>query len=135
MFVLCVRQAKKSGFVFGAYSHCKWPVRKDGGRVADPSGQSFLFSLTNTTGQAVRLSLHKKDGAILLNIYGVFFGEDNANFALYVNDKAFDGDRGNVATPPKNCAYQPDDGDLTRGVEFFAGEEYFAAADIEVYEL
>jgi len=42
--------------VFGAYTHCKWPENKSGGVVADPSGLSFLFSLTNATGRAVRFS-------------------------------------------------------------------------------
>jgi len=71
---------KDNGFVFGAYTHCKWSAPKAAyDPVTDPSGQSFLFSLVNATGKAVRFSLRDKDGAIQL-------GGSNVSFGVYNKD-------------------------------------------------
>jgi len=136
VFCACSHQAKESGFAFGAYSHCSWPENKDGGRVADLTGQSFLFSLTNAADQAVRFSLSNKNDAIgLESSGGVHFGLNGINFVLNFDGAASDSDRGNTVFPlDEFSAYQPDDKDFLCGVDFFAGSEYFTAADIEVYE-
>ena len=63
---------KGNGFVFGAYTHCQWPAADS--TVADLSGKSFLFSLVNETGKAVRFSLRDKDRAIEVHDDGIFFG-------------------------------------------------------------
>ena len=122
--------------MFGAYTHCKWPEHTNGDVVSDPSGQSFLFSLVNATGKAVRFSLRRRNGAIGLVSVGVCFGYNGPNFVLNIKCSAFDGDRENhVHALDERSTYQPDDGDMNRDADFFAGSEYFAAADIEVYEL
>jgi len=61
-----------NNFVFGAYTHCKWPAVN--GIVADPTGKSFLISLVNASGKAVRFSLRHKERAVELHGRGVFFG-------------------------------------------------------------
>ena len=121
--------------MFGAYTQCPWPQYSD--RVGDPSGKSFLFSLTNAAGKAARFSLHNRDEAFGLTAdLGIYFGMFRANCILYHQGKAANMAAGNTANSAhKGSAYQPDDGDFTRGLDFFAGSKFFAAADIEVYEL
>ena len=132
-FHLRIHQAKGSGFVFGAYSECRWPKSNRAG-VRDPSGLSFLFSLTNATDKAVRFSLRNSNAPIAIST-SVYFGQP-ASFALNFNLRASEHPRGNTAWPlDAASSYQPDDGDFTRGDDFFAGSGWFAAADIEVYEL
>ena len=123
--------------MFGAYTHCKWPKDVGSGKapVADPSGHSFLFSLTNVTGKVVRFSLRDKNQALTLST-GVYFGYSGHPFALNCGHNGSDCGDGNRTWPlNEKSNYQPDDGDFTRGVDFFAGSQDFAAADIEVYEL
>ena len=123
--------------MFGAYTQCKWPKDADSGRVADPSGLSFLFSLINAADKTVRFSLSNKGDAIGAKPRGsVYFGWQRINCILYYRGQAANQANGNTANSVhKDSSYQPDDGDLTRGAGFFAGSNYFSAADIEVYEL
>ena len=122
--------------MFGAYTHCSWPKEKDHGPVSDPSGQSFLFSLVNATNKAVRFSLRNKNDAIALHtLLGAFFGGHGAGFVLNCNAGVADEAENQTRPLTEHSAYQPDDGDMTRGVDFFAGSQLFAAADIEVYEI
>lgn len=121
--------------MFGAYTHCKWPKDKDSGVVADRSGHSFLFSLTNAVNKPVRFSLRKKEHAIAVSSIGFRFGFDGANFALNHGGRAADEAQGNNAWQlSQHSAYQPDDG-VACGAVFFAGSKLFAAAEVEVYEL
>lgn len=123
--------------MFGAYTNCSWPKNEDDGRVADLTGQSFLFSLSNAADKAVRFSLSNKNDAVGLEPGGgVHFGLNGINFVLNFEGAASDDDRGNTVFPLNEfTAYQPDDKNFLCGVDFFAGSEYFAAADIEVYLL
>ena len=121
--------------MFGAYTQCKWP-KSEGAVVADPSGQSFLFSLTNKSGRAARFSLRRKDEAVMLHFSsGVHFGWQTS-FALLSQGKAAGDAGGNAAFAlDARSSYQPDDKGVWCGDDFFAGSKDFAAADIEVYEL
>jgi hypothetical protein len=129
-----------SGFVFGAYTHCSWPAD---GTAADPTGKSFLFSLVNASGNAVRFSLRVKDRAIQL-AGGIGFGGDKfeggkatgySNFILMFKGQAADEKDANTVNPlTAEKAYQPDDGQV-RDKAFLAGQKYFAAAEIEVFQL
>ena len=123
--------------MFGAYTQCSWPKGAAGRRVVDRSGQSFLFSLVNATGRAVRFSLRDKSDAIGMTCGGgVRFGGHGCIFTLYRGKTEAGEAAGNLAySLSEESAYQPDDGKMNRGVDFFAGSEFFAAADIEVYEL
>jgi hypothetical protein len=128
-------------FVFGAYTHCSWPAAD--GIVADPSGKSFLFSLVNESGKAVRFSLRDKDRAIELTD-GISFGADKiedgnvmgvSNFVLMFRRQAADEEHANTCNHPlyENTAYMTDE--MWCDEKFLAGNEYFAAAEIEVFQL
>src|SRR5689334_16817588 len=58
---LTLIQAGRTGNVFGAYTAVAWPKQSARGspslNVADPSGMSFMFSLTNEYDRPFRLSL------------------------------------------------------------------------------
>ena len=134
-------QVKGNGYIFGAYTHCKWPAVN--AVVADPTGKSFLFSLVNGSGKAVRFSLKDKDRAIQL-ADSVHFGAAKweggkvtalPNFLLMYLGRAAN-QHGNAACHPENnnTPYQPDDG-AACDQTFLAGEQYFTAAEIEVYQL
>ena len=132
-FRVCVYQAKESGFVFGAYTHCKWPQGM-GLQMADATGQSFVFSLVNAADQAVHFLLRNRNKAIALDSDGIYFGLGRANIILNYDGAAADEAEGNMACPfDEDSAYQPVDEDVN--CDFLAGSKYFAAADIEVYEL
>ena len=130
-----------NSFVFGAYTHCSWPAAE--GIVADPSGKSFLFSLINASGNAVRFSLREKGRAIRLTdriCFGASKYEDGketgyANFIL-MHKGAADQKDANAANDCErhNTPYQPDDGAVC-GETFLAGQQHFAAAEIEVFQL
>ena len=141
---LCLRccvsavQVKDGGFIIGAYTHCKWPAAS--GRVADPTGKSFLFSLVNADGKAVRFSLRDKDRAIELGSginFGGFYREGGKvvgwpNFILMHKGQAADQKDANFAFDPKEhgAAYQSGDGD-----DIFFCNQYFPAEKIEIYQL
>ena len=135
-------QVKGNDYVFGAYTHCAWPAAK--GVVADPTGKSFIFSLVNNTGRAARFSLRDKDRAIRLSDY-ILFGSQkfengkvtaSANFMLLIQGAA--DVTSNIAYSKEDnlhaAPYQPDDG-AVYNPDLFAGEQYFAAAEMEVYQL
>jgi hypothetical protein len=129
-----------NNFVFGAYTHCCWPSAE--GTVADPTGKSFLFSLVNKTGKAVRFILRDTDRAIRLAsciCFGACKLEDGKT-TCYAN--AFLMYKGAADQNDANCsnpliasnAYQPDDGAVYSDT-FLAGQQYFAAAEIEVFQI
>ena len=130
-----------NNFVFGAYSHCSWPAVNR--TVADPTGKSFLFSLVNASGQSVRFSLRVKDRAIDLAecvSFGAekYEGGKTTGYAnvLLMHTGAADQKGANCANHPKNhsAPYQTDDGTVC-DINFLAGQQYFAAAEIEVFQL
>ena len=134
-------QVTGNNFIFGAYTHCGWPSLN--GTVADPTGQSFIFSLVNGSGKAVRFSLRDKDRAIRLTdriCFGASKYEDGKttgfpNFILMFNGVADEKD----ANAANDCddhdtPYQPDDGAVCDDT-FLAGQVFFAAAEIEVFQL
>jgi hypothetical protein len=136
-------QVEGNGYVFGAYTHCAWPAGN--GVVADPTGKSFLFSLINKTGKAVRFSLEDKERAVQLGS-GISFGagkyEDGqrtglSNLTLMLKGAADQKDANLALIVNANKAYQPDDAALKCIGTFFefAGEHRFSAEEIEVYQL
>jgi hypothetical protein len=129
-----------NSFVFGAYTHCSWPAAE--GTVADPTGKSFLFSLVNASGSAVCFSLRDRDRAIRLG-GSVSFGaekyEDGKATAfsniMLMWQGAADQKDANAANPwAADKAYQPKDG-APYSQTFLAGQRYFTAAEIEVFQL
>jgi len=57
------------------------------------------------------------------------------NFVLMLKGQAVDQKDANGANNPENgTPYQPDDGQVCDAT-FLAGQQYFAAAEIEVYQL
>ena len=133
----CVRASgKRERLVFGAYTECPWPKDADGGRVADPSCQSFFFSLHNAANYPVCCHLRDTDGAVGLHSSGVRFGDSGPLFTLFVDGRAADDPAGNRAFPLReSSSYQLSDQALAPLLEDFAGSELFAAAEIEVYAL
>lgn len=133
-------KVKGNNYLFGAYNHFSWPV--DGGTVADPTGKSFLFSLLNANGKAVRFNLRDNYRAIRL-CSGIHFGPAKfkdgkttlcTNIALMSNGRAADERAANTAVSWEENAdgeCEADDADL----EFLVGQKFFAAAEIEVYQL
>ena len=128
-------------FIFGAYTHCSWPAANR--IVVDPTGKSFLFSLVNASGKAVRFSLRDKDRAIQLS-GAIGFGAEkyedgkataHSNFLLMLKGAADQKDA-NCANHPKNhgAPYLADD-DAVCDLTFLAGQQYFAAAEIEVFQV
>ena len=137
---LTIVKAADNGFVFGAYTHCRWPAVNS--VVADPTGKSFLFSLVNGSGSAVRFSLRDKDRAIRLSDC-ISFGAEKyegdkttgyPNFILMLKGAA-DQKNANAANAlAADKAYQPDNGQACDAT-FLAGQQDFAAEQIEVYQL
>ena len=133
---------KGSGCVFGTYTHCSWPVAD--GTVADPSGKSCIFLLVNVSRKAVRFGIQDKDRAIEVHGIGLFCGTIKMegdrqtgwpNFVLMHNGLAADQKDANIANSiDATKAYQPDDGQVCGG-SFLAGQPYFAADEIEVFQL
>ena len=136
-------QVKDSGFIIGAYTHCTWPAVRC--VVADPTGKSFVFSLVNASGKAVRFSLRDKDRAIRLAgcvCFGAEKFEDAKlvgfpNFVLMIKGQAADQKNANFAYSQKDhgAPYQHGHvhGEVCDGT-FFSGQ-YFQAEEIEVYQL
>lgn len=128
--------------MFGAYTHCAWPAAK--GIIADPTGKSFLFSLVNKADKAVRFSLRDKNRAMQLSRGSVCFGSDKVedgkatgfpNFILMFKGAADQKDANAANDSKRNgTPYQPDDGRVCEET-FLAGQSYFAAEEIEVFQL
>ena len=130
-----------NNFIFCAYTHCSWPAVNR--TVADPTGKSFILSLANASGSAVRFSLGDKERAIRLSDRICFGGDvkgaDGAtgcpNFILMHKGRAADEQNGNCTNVIDDTkAYQPDDGQV-RDATFLAGQQLFAAAEIEVFHI
>ena len=130
--------------MFGAYTHCSWPLAN--GVVGDPTGKSFLFSLVNASGKAARFSLRENDRAIQLAdcvCFGACNYEDGKptataypNVLLMFNGQAADEKGGNCANRVNaGKAYQSDDDGAVCDHTFLAGQQLFAAEQIEVYQL
>ena len=136
-------QVKGNNFIFGAYTHCSWPSAE--GIIADPTGMSFLFSLVNGSGKAVRFSLREKGRAVQLTSTRVRFGASSGsghgqsgwpNVILMHDGRAADEKKGNCANDVDGgAAYQPDAAAFACDITFLAGQEFFAAAEIEVFQL
>ena len=132
-----------NNFVFGAYTHCKWPAAD--AVVGDPSGKSFLFSLINASSKAVRFSLREKGRALQLTRTRVRFGASSGsghgqsgwpNVILMHDGRAADEACGNCANDVDGgAADQPDAAAFACDITFLAGQEFFAAAEIEVFQL
>jgi hypothetical protein len=142
----------RNGFVCGAFTPVSWPAdaADKPSCVADPSGRTFLFSLVNAHGRAVKLRLRDGHQRSALNLDGAAWGPGFGHAAdlLLMSRKAanerggcfsfpysfeFDGDSERAAgLPPIPFAY---DEKLLAGdrVGYYGG--YFAAAEIEVYQL
>lgn len=137
------QQTADGSHVFGAYTHCSWPAADDT-VVADPSGKSFLFSLVNADNQPVCFSLRDKNRAIRMGINGIRFGHQKrvgesealSNLCLMVSGCAANEDQGNFVCDFDHplSAYQADGGKAING-NFVAGDVYFAAAEIEVFQM
>jgi hypothetical protein len=149
-------QAAKSGYIFGAFTAVSWPKPIEAYQVlADPSGSSFLFSLTNKYQRPFRMSLKDKSRSISLdNSNGPRFGSDEkdaagkwikfCNLMLMFDGRDARQESGCYANPHDDatCAYQLDPwkaGQEPAGFQLdettFAGSHFFAAAEIEVYSL
>ena len=148
--MLLLFEAKDSGYVFDAYTHCLWPAASSDATVADPSGRSFLFSLANATGRAGRFSLRDAASAIQLDGSDVSFGayipdsngdaQAHPNFQLFRCGRAADQPGGNYAhLTYASSAYQPDEpaSEVDSACAFFGrpDPEFFTAKEIEVYEV
>jgi hypothetical protein len=148
-------QADKLGYIFGAFTAVSWPKPTEKyATVADPSGSSFLFSLTNEYQRPFRMSLKDKSRSISLDDFnGPCFGgeeEDAAgkwikfcNLMLMYGGRDARREDGCCAIPQNDAtyAYRLDDWNQDEPLGFkldettFAGSQYFAAAEIEVYSL
>ena len=122
-----------------SYTHCAWLVND--GLVADPSGQSFLFSLTNKGDQPLRFSLKDKDRAVYVARCSVMFGKERnwssgfCNLCLF-HGRAANADTGNYVFGLDNpmSTYQADGG-VAVAEDFVAGGVYIAATEIEVFQI
>ena len=122
--------------MFGAYTQCPWPKDANSGRVADPSCQSFFFALHNAANYPVACYLRDADGAVGLHSSGIRFGDNGPLFTLFVDGRAADDPTANSASPLReNSSYQTNDLGVVSFLDNFAGSEWFAAAEIEVYQL
>jgi hypothetical protein len=148
---LCA-QAADNEFVCGAYTPISWPAdaAKRNASVADPSGRTFLFSLENAHGRAVRLRLKRGDQRYAINLNGAASGP---GFGYYADLRLM---AGGLADKQCGCCTHPSsfelDGESERATglppilfaydkALLAGDGkgtrwvYFAAAEIEVYQL
>ena len=149
---LCA-QAARNGFISGAFTPVSWPADAATriGYLPDPSGRTFLFSLVNAHGRAVKLRLKADQRAKALYLGGVGsgpgfgFGADlhliwpsaaNHSGGCLAVPSSFELDHETEAAAglaPIAFAY---DKTLLAGNR---GEGYdsalFAAAEIEVYQL
>ena len=60
--LLTIVKVRGNGFVFGAFTPFQWPIALESSKpdIADPSSTTFLFSLVNDHGRAMKLRLIKK---------------------------------------------------------------------------
>lgn len=132
-----------TGYLFGAYFACAWPAAS--AKVGDPSGRSFLFSLVNKQKKAVQYTLHDKRNALQVATDGICFGATNSedkrspNVLLMFMQYGATDLIGNCTNYTANCAFQPK-GTMALQMAasegtFLAGSQYFAAEEIEVYQL
>ena len=136
-------------FVCGAYTPVSWPADNSHySHVADPSGRTFLFSLVNAHGRAVKLRLADGQHHSALNLtgaaWGPGFGADlrlmrekaaNESNGCYASPYSFELDEDSeraAGLPPIPFAY---DKALLAGDGSGCFGTFFAAAEIEVYEL
>jgi hypothetical protein len=146
-------QVAGNNFISDAYTPVSWPTNAATHKacVADPSGRTFLFSLVNAHGRAVKLRL--KDGqhnnAIKLNgaTWGPGFGGGadkrlmryraaNENDGCLAAPASFELDQESeraAGLPPIPFVYDNTLLAGDRGGFMFGG--CFAAAEIEVYQL
>ena len=76
------------------------------------------------------------DGAVGLHSSGVRFGDSGPLFTLFVDGRTADDPTANSAFPLReNSSYQTNDQGVVSFLDNFAGAEWFAAAEIEVYQL
>jgi hypothetical protein len=144
-------QVAGNGFVFGAFTPLSWPADNSlCSHVADPSGRTFLFSLVNAHGRAVKLRLKEAQRDKALTAYGSGNGPCFGNSDLCLM-------YGKAATDPQGSYGRPDSFELDHETEAAAGlppidlaydksllagddgkgqaNVCFAAAEIEVYQL
>ena len=125
--------------MFGGYTHFSWPAVN--GVVADPTGKSFLFLLTNNDDQPLRFSLKDKDRAGHVTSQSVMFGKEKGQSSKFCNLSLFRGSAANTGNSNfvfdldnPLSAYQVDAGaPIAQNV--LVGDVYFAAAEIEVFQL
>lgn len=146
---LTIVKVAGTGYVFGAYTAISWrqptAVKIP---LPDPSGSSFLFSLTNAYGRPFRMSLADTSRAISVGGgHGPCFGSREkrrrCNLMLMGRGLASNAVNGNASSQHNlaESAYHLDPwvGDAPRGFTLnystLAGTEYFVAEEIEVYAL
>jgi hypothetical protein len=145
----------RNGFICGAFTPLSWPAdagtRDD--NVADPSGRTFLFSLVNAFGRAVKLRLKStaRSAALMLqHNWGPVFGT-HGDLCLIdsrhqTNVKAaecgsftpasFEVDRAAEASrPAQRPLPSPFFFHHTLSRRGILGAPSFSAAEIEVYQL
>ena len=141
---------KETGNICGAFTPLQWP-KEDVGPVADPSGRTFLFSLSIAHGRAVRLKLTDAQRALSCRKeFGRGFGRGcdlrvgfeeamNAPRGCYTCPNAFELDHAAEAAaglPAIPFAY---DGELLpgheRGIIAVNERTLFAAAEVAVYHV
>lgn len=145
-----VPQVAGNGYVFGAYTHVKWPkfVPIDDGddlggkSVYDKTDSSFLFSLVNKGKKPVQMDLWNGEPAIQLSDLGVRFGSvcdpyHDGNVCYPAFELMHEGDAANTESGNSaNAGSCVGSYDLEGyGQKFLAGAPLFAAAEIEVFQL
>jgi len=144
-------QVERSGFVLGAFTPPRWPADPSvKGHVADPSGRTFLFSLVNAHGRAVKLRLKPGEQKSAIGCYGAAHGPifGGAVDLRLMWCAAADQPMGCLSRPLNSCFEidQQTEAEAGRppipfryGRSLLAGGErkkpFFAAAEIEVYQL
>jgi hypothetical protein len=161
-------QVAGSGYVFGAYTAVPWPsmpiVQPGQNELviqSDPSGECFLFSLTNMWGRPFRLSLQDRAHAICIDVSSdgpcwgcpVYRGKKQIawpNIMLTYQRKGFSDPRSLAFNDPTmepgkkrgGCAYTLDPitadeaplpPDFVYDESLFTGAKWAAAETIEIY--
>jgi hypothetical protein len=155
---VAIRQAARTGYVFGAYTAVDWPNQPANDApavtVSDPSGASFMFSLINEYDRPFRLSLIDRERAICVHpTDGPSFGAHVydadgkrvkfGNLYLMTAGRAANASYGNWSIDHSFGvnAYQIDEWAGAKPIGFdpyeytLAGQDRFAAAEIEVYSM